>query len=172
MDLFRLRALIAPVMASLFLVLSLCAFVLPRPASAGMHLPVLRVWAIPGYDCPGVDRWIVVQLHKDGSYWINETQVPANELRAKLTEIYENRKEKYILMFPNTDVSFGEFANFYSAVVSSTSNLRIILRTRQLQEQLDLCPEFGSCGLDWPDRQYTPCVYRSLPERNPHRMLR
>jgi biopolymer transport protein ExbD len=171
MDPFRFRTLIAPAMASLFLLLSLCAFVAQGPVSVGMNLPVLQVRDIPSYDCPGVDRSIYVQLHKDGSYWINETQVPANELRFKLSEIYEYRKEKYILMFPDTDVSYGEFANFYNVVSSSTSNLHIILRTRQLQAQLNLCPPFGSCGLDWPDHTYLPCVYHPPLDLVPSRRV-
>lgn len=146
-------------MAALFLILVICIFGVQRPVSVGMHVPVLRVRAVPGYDCPGIDRSIYVQLHKDGSYWLNEEQVSSNELRARLAEIYENREEKYILMFPDTNVSYGEFADFYDKVVSSTSDLHIILRTRKLQEQLDRCPKFGSCGLDWPDHTYLPCVY-------------
>ena len=175
MDLNRLRLLVAAPMAGLFLVLSLCALVQQRPASVGIFIPMIRVRTIPDYDCPGVDRWIVVQLHKDGSYWINEEQVPANELRPRLTEIYENRKYKLIYMFSDPDVSFGEFASFYNTVASSTSDLRIGLRTRQLQEQFEKCPLESSCGLEWPDKTYIPCVWRPtlpLPEPNPRHAQR
>jgi hypothetical protein len=112
-----------------------------------------------------VDRWIVVLLHKDGSYWINDDQVPARELGLRLTEIYENRKYKLIYMFSDPDVSFGEFAKFYSIVESSTSGLRIGLRTRQLQAQLRRCPPGSSCGLEWSDGMYIPCVWREIPLR-------
>ena len=168
MDLNRLRSLLAAPLASLFLILAFCTFELQKPPSVGMVLPLARVREIPGYNCPGVDRTIYAQLHKDGSYWINETQVPANELRLRLAEIYENRQEKILPISSDPDVSYGEFANFYSKVESSTSNLRIILRTRQLDAQLDLCSPSGSCGIDWPDRQYTPCFYRPSPFLRPN----
>jgi biopolymer transport protein ExbD len=160
MDPFRLRSLIAPAMASLFLMLSLCAFVVQRPPSVGMHLLLPRVRTNPIDDCSGVDRWIVVLLHKNGSYSINEEQVPVGELGSRLGEIYENREHKMILMFSDPEVSYGEFAKFYSTVASSTSNLRIDLRTRQLQAELQKCPPGGSCGLEWPDHTYVPCVAR------------
>jgi hypothetical protein len=126
----------------------------------------------PVNDCTGVDRWIVVLLHKDGSYWINEEQVPASELRTRLGKIYENREYKFILMFSDPDVSFGEFASFYNAVASSTSNLRIDLRTRQIQAELQQCPRGGSCGLDWPDHTFMPCVARPFLELVPRRARR
>jgi biopolymer transport protein ExbD len=163
MDLNRLRALVAAPMASLFLILTLCAFLLQRPGAVGMHVPLPKVRTVPYDDCEGVDRWVVVLLHKDGSYWINETQVPADELRSKLGEIYENRKYKLIYMFSDPDVSYGEFANFYSIVESSTTELRIGLRTRQLEAQLQQCPLGSSCGLEWPDHMYIPCVERQIP---------
>jgi biopolymer transport protein ExbD len=168
MDLNRLRVLVAAPLASLFLVLVLCTFEVQKPVSVGMRIPLTRVQMISDYHCPGVDRTIVVLLHKDGSYWINETQVPAHELRTRLAEIYEDREEKILPLFADPDASFSEFADFYNKVASSTSNLHIILRTRQLQADLNLCPEFGSCGIDWPDHRYTPCVYRPSPMLNPH----
>lgn len=175
MDLYRLRALVTAPMASLFLVLSLCAFVMHRPVSVGMYVPMARVRTVPFDDCQGVDRSIVVLLHKDGSTWLNETQMRPDGLRSELAEIYDNRKYKLIYMFSDPDVSFGEFANFYNNVASSTRDLRIGLRTRQLETQLQQCPPGSSCGLDWPDHTYTPCVGRRiqlLPVRIPRHGLR
>jgi biopolymer transport protein ExbD len=171
MDLDRLRLLVAAPMAGLFLILSLCAFVMQRPASVGMWVPMLRVREIPDYDCPGVDRTIVVRLLKSGIIKINETDVLANELRARLAEIYENRQEKILPVYSDPEVSFGDFATFYANVVSSTSDLHIILRTRQLDAQLEQCSPYSSCGLDWPDHSYLPCVYRNV-SMAPVRILR
>jgi biopolymer transport protein ExbD len=168
MDYNRLSSHLAAPLASLFLILAFCTFTLQKPASVGMYLPITRVREIPDFHCLGVDRTILVMLRKDGGYWINETQVPANELRPRLAEIFENRKEKILPLFSDPDVTFGEFADFYNKVESSTSNLHIILRTRQLQAQLNLCSPFGSCGIDWPDHQYTPCVYRPAPLLRPY----
>jgi biopolymer transport protein ExbD len=164
MDLNRLRALLAAPLASLFLVLSLCAFVVQRPPSVGIRVPITKIRTAPYNVCPYVDRSIVVRLLKDGSYWINETLVPANELRPRLADIYENRAEKILPVYSDPDVTYGLFGDFYSEVESSTSNLHIILRTRGLEAQLQRCPAGMSCGLDWPGIDYTPC---SLPELLP-----
>jgi biopolymer transport protein ExbD len=159
-------------MASLFLVLVLCAIALQRPVSAGMELPVTQVRAVPHDDCEGVDRDIVVLLHKDGSYWLNEEQASARELGPMLGEIYENRKYKLIYMFVDPDVSYGEFARFYSTVASSTPDLRIGLRTRQMEAEFQQCPQGSSCGLEWPDQTYIPCVERRVLPRPVRRLAR
>jgi len=165
MDPFRFRALIAPAMASLFLVLSLCAFVVQRPASVGKHvsLPQVRKFPFTDYDCPFLDRSIYIQLRKDGSYWINVTQVSHENLGHILTEIYENRAEKFIYMVSDPDVSFGEFANFYSRVASSDSDLHIVLLTRQIQAQAEQCPFWTCCCLEWPDHTKAPSVMIPIP---------
>ena len=125
MDPFRLRSLIAPAMASLFLMLSLCAFVLQRPDSVGMHVPITKV-----------------RVHS-----------------------YE---EKVIYMLPDPDVSFQEFADIYNKAASSTSDLHIVLSTHRLDKELDQCPQGSSCGLEWPDNTYEPCVWSNIrPVRIP-----
>ena len=174
MDLDRLRSLLAAPMAGLFLILALCTFVLLRPASRGIQIPLLKVRAHPYKDCDFLsDRNIVVQLHNDGSTWINETRVSAGELRPRLAEIYENRMEKVIIILPEPEVSFGDFANMYNKVASSTSDLHIILRTRQLDKELLQCPEGSSCGLEWPDHKYVPCVWTNItPVHIPYHVLR
>jgi biopolymer transport protein ExbD len=156
MDLNRLRALLAAPMASLFLVLSLCAFMLQRPAPVGIIMPLAKLHAAPGNHCGALDRTIFAQLRKDGSYWINETQIPANELRCRLAEIYENRGEKVIYMLSDPDVSYGEFVNFYSRAASSDSDLRIVLLTRQIQAHGEQCPVGRCCDLEWPDHRNIP----------------
>ena len=159
----RLRLLLAAPVASLFLVLSLCAFLLQRSSSVGMGVPLPKVRLDYVSDCNYLsDRSIVVQLRRDGSTWINETRESSEELGATLTKIYDYRAERTIYMISDPDVSFGEFANFYNAVDSSTSGLHIVLRTRTFDEELNQCPEGISCGLDWPDGSYQPCVSRDI----------
>ncbi len=163
MDLDRLRSLLAAPMAGLFLILALCTFAVQRPASMGIQIPLLKVRTHPYKDCDFLsDRNIVVQLHNDGSTWINETRVSAGELRPRLAEIYENRMKKVIFVRPDPEVSFGNFADIYNEVASSTNDLHIILSTRQLDEELHKCPEGSSCGLEWPDRTYEPCVWTNI----------
>lgn len=151
-------------MASLFLVLSLCAFVVQRPKSVGMSVTILKVWVHPYKDCDFLsDRSIVVQLHKDVSIRINETRVSPDELRSRLALIYENREEKVVYILSDSDVSFGEFADIYNRVASSTSNLHIVLITRQLDKELQQCPSGYACGLEWHDHPYVPCAWANIP---------
>jgi hypothetical protein len=79
-----------------------------------------------------------------------------------LGEIYENREYKLIYMFVDPDVSYGEFARFYGTVASSTPGLRIGLRTRQMEAEFQQCPQGSSCGLEWPDHTFIPCVERQI----------
>ena len=164
MDLNRFRLLLAAPMAGLFLVLGLCTFVLQRPGAVGMVLPLPIVRTVPSNDCVSINRSIVVLLHKDGSTWINETQVPAYELHSKLAEIYENRKYKLIYLLSDPDVSFGMFAGFYGIVASSTNDLRIVLFTRSIQAQSEHCPAGSCCSLYWPNHTSVSDEFISIPE--------
>lgn len=163
MDLDRLRSLLAVPMASLFLVLVLCVFGVQKPPSVGIHLPLPKVRVHPYKDCDFLsDRSIVLQLHKHGSTFINETRVSHEELRSILVEIYENREERVIYILPDSDVSFWEFADIYNKVASSINGLHIVLSTKLLDGELHQCPEGSSCGLDWPDHTYIPCVWSNI----------
>ncbi|MGD0832271.1 MAG: hypothetical protein ABR907_15120 [Terracidiphilus sp.] len=73
MDLNRLRLLVAAPMASLFLVLSLCAFVVERPGAVGMRVPMIRVPDQSKNNCSDPNRSVFLQLSNDGRYWINLT---------------------------------------------------------------------------------------------------
>jgi biopolymer transport protein ExbD len=161
MDLNRLRLLLAAPLASLFLILMLCTFAEQRTELLGVYVPLPKVRSVPFSYCDFLsDRSIVVQLHKDGSTWINETRMSPEKLRSVLTEIYEYRNEKFIYIVSDPDVSFGEFADFYSAVASSTSDLHIVLRTRQLDEDILQCTRGSECGLYWPDHGFSgQCFY-------------
>ncbi|HEY1211138.1 MAG TPA: biopolymer transporter ExbD, partial [Terracidiphilus sp.] len=163
MDPFRFRALIAPAMASLFLVLSLCAFVVQRQEPVGMNIPILKVWVHPYKDCDFLsDRSIVVQLHKNGSIWINETRVSPDELSSRLAKIFESREERIVYMHPDPDASFRDFADIYNKASTSISGLHVVLSTRQLDNELQQCPQGSSCGLEWPDHTNEPCVWSNI----------
>jgi biopolymer transport protein ExbD len=172
MDPFRLRALIAPAMSSLFLVLSLCAFVVQRPQSVGMDIPILKVWVHPYKDCDFLsDRSIVVQLRNDGSTRINQTLVSPDELRSRLAEIYESREEKIVYILSDSNISFTKFANIYNKAVSSTSDLHVVLITSQLDREFQQCPPGSYCELDWRNQTYVPCVWSNIHTVYiPHRM--
>lgn len=165
MDLSRLSSLVAVPLASLFLIVVLCVFAVQRPPSVGFIMPLTKIRIVSGFNCGVLDRTIFVRLVKDGSYWINDTPVSADELRPRLAEIYKNVAEKSVYMVSDPTVSYEEFANFYSRAASSDTDLRIVLLTRQIQERSDQCPLGSCCELEWPDHSKAPNVLIPIPPR-------
>jgi biopolymer transport protein ExbD len=104
MDPFRLRSLIAPAMASLFLMLSLCAFMVQRPASVGFRIPMVRLHHDPlePYDCDG--RTEFLRLTKDGKTWINETEIPADQVRQRVATLMEDRAERVVYVVVDSEL--------------------------------------------------------------------
>jgi biopolymer transport protein ExbD len=164
MDINRLRALVAAPLASLFLILVLCTFGTNRPAPVGIHIPITRVQTISEDKCFD-DRDVFVRILKNGSIWINETRLNPNELGPEIAEIMRNRNEQRVVyILPGPDISYGDFANVYNKVASSTKELHVGLITRQLKSQLEKCPLESICGLDWPDHGYLhSCINYNIP---------
>jgi biopolymer transport protein ExbD len=168
MDLIRLRTLLAAPLASLFLVLLLCALPTRGPASVGINVPMTRVREIPSENCfSGLsDRDIVLHLKDDGSTWINETRLRREEIRERMSRIYENRAERIAFMLVDPNVSYGEFADVYDQAASSTPGLHIGLLTRQLREHVDHCPPGRGCTIEWahePGNIFCKNMYPPVP---------
>jgi biopolymer transport protein ExbD len=177
MDLISLRALLAAPLASLFLVLSFCAFVMQRPVSAGMNVPMTGVREIPSENCfSGLrDRDIVLRIKDDGSTWINETRLKREDIRSIMSEIYGYRAERitYFLVAPN--VTYGEFADVFHSAASSTPDLHIGLLTRQIKEHLDHCPPGRGCTIEWanePGNIYCKNMFPPVPTQRLRSPLR
>jgi biopolymer transport protein ExbD len=132
MDLYRLRSLLAPALASLFLVLSLCAFVVQRPVSVGIHVPVAQLHPEerPILACDALK--MVIWLTLDGKMWINDREVSPDTLRAKIAEIIENRYDQKVYIVADSGVSYGMFADFMSRIVGATPNIQVVLLSGQL----------------------------------------
>jgi biopolymer transport protein ExbD len=162
MHLDPLRSLVAPAFASLFLILFVCAFVVQRPASVGIEVPVLRVRAIPIKDCADVlsDRDVVIRIQNDGSTWINETKLNPNVLRETLAKIYEYRQEKFVYMLVDREVPYSQFARIWGQAASSTPGLHIGLLTRQFTNQMKECSLESGCTEVWPKEPFNNyCKY-------------
>jgi len=175
MDANRLPSLMAAPMASLFLVLCLCAFLMQRPVSTGMHLPLLQVRQIPIRDCDFwhfvSDRDIILRIQGDGSTWINETREPPDQLADTLAMIFANRSYKYLYMFVDPDVSFAEFADVYGKTAASSQGLHIGLISRRMMSQLDHCPDAKGCTVNWPgESANTECKNVIRPLKIPLRI--
>jgi len=165
--------LATPLLASLvgvLLILSVCAFELEKPGSVGMHIPIPKVRALPFSECDYLsDRDIVVRIKRDGSTIINETPVPLGELKDRLAEIYQYRNWKLAYLNPDPDVSYGQFADVYDKVASSTVGLHVGLLTPQLEKESEKSQ--GTWGLFWPgDPEFHTCIFARPvePVRFPH----
>jgi biopolymer transport protein ExbD len=157
-------------MASLFLVLSLCALVVQRPASVGMHFPITRVRRVSLHDCYD-DRDIFVRIKKDGSTWINETQEQPSDVAPLIAQIMESRAyEPPVYVLTDPEVSYGRFASLFQQISASSSDLHVGAITPQLDRELRQCPLGSICGLDWSDhRPSYSCLAFNFP---PVRILR
>jgi biopolymer transport protein ExbD len=170
MDLIRLRALVAAPLASLLLVLLLCALAMRRPASAGINVLMTRVREIPSENCfSGLsDRDIVLRIKDDGNIWINETQEKREKIRSIMSRIYESRAERIAYLLVDPRVSYEEFAEVYSLAASSTPDLHIGLLTRQIRDQVEHCPPGRGCTIEWahePGNIYCKNLFSPVPLR-------
>jgi hypothetical protein len=169
MSLNQLRAVLAPSLASLFLILCLCAFVARRPEAAGIRF---RLYPLhPEVNDSGVcnARAIVLWLTHDGRMWINETEIPRAELTTKLDEIYENRVERRAYVVADSDVSFQQFADYLSRIAATRPKLDYVLLSGDLLREAENGPTFdGLCYFLSPesDSPLKPIV-RYLPSK-PH----
>ena len=51
---------------------------------------------------------VVVSIEKSGGVYINSDQIPAGELRAKLSEMFAKRSKKEVFLKADKDVTYGE----------------------------------------------------------------
>jgi biopolymer transport protein ExbD len=152
MDPFRFRALIAPAIASLFLVLSLCAFMVQRPSSVGIRIPLLPLH--PEAHPPGYCNYmpIVFWLTQDGRMWINVYEQSPDKLSAKITEIMEYRADKRVYVVSDSGVTYGKFVDFLSRIVGASPDLHVVLLSGQLRHEVEQKPTFsGLCILESPE---------------------
>jgi biopolymer transport protein ExbD len=135
MDPFRLRLLIAPAMASLFLMLSLCAFMVQRPESVGFRIPMVRLHHDPlrPYDCDG--RAEFLRLTMDGKTWINETEIPADQLRLRVATLMEDRAERVVYVVVDSELSYGQFAEFLGSIEGATTDLHVVVVSGEIRRE-------------------------------------
>lgn len=153
MDSDRLRTVLSPTLASLFVILLLCVFIVRRPIPAeGLRIPLYPLH--PESKVSGVcnARAIVLWLTKDGRMWINNFEARPDELRPKLAEIFENRAVKKAYVVAHSDVSYGQFADFMSRIVGASPNLQVILLSGKLRKEVESSPTFeGLCEIESPE---------------------
>ena len=154
MDLYRLRALLAAPLASLFLVLAVCGFVIQRPVSAGIYIPVIRNDPGSPQQQPCPNRSILLRLTKDGRAWINGTELSPSQIAPIVAEVTENRSKRDVYVLADSEVSYGQFAEFLGKIVGSTSDLHVGLISGDMRKLFEEYPV--PCGFVFPANEFAP----------------
>ncbi|MGA3045944.1 MAG: hypothetical protein ABSD67_04940 [Terracidiphilus sp.] len=153
MDLDRLLGLLAAPFASLFLVLSLCAFVVRMPASTGVRIPMVRIHHNPDEltDCGGRSEF--VRLTKGGRTWINDSETPADQLAPAVASLMENRAERVVHVIVDSDFSYGRFAEFLDKVARSTTGLHVVVISGEVRKAFE--QSHAPCDFVYPANEFT-----------------
>ena len=59
---------------------------------------------------------VVVSIEKSGGVYINSAQIPAGELRAKLSEMFASRSKKEVFLKADKDVTYGEVVKIMAEI--------------------------------------------------------
>ena len=144
MDLDRLLSIAAAPFCCMFLIVLVVSMARVRPqGSVGHSVPVVRIHHDPQEptDCGG--RTEFIRLTKDGRTWINEDQVPANRLVQRIAGLMKNRAERVVYFIADSELSFGQFAEFLDKVSGATSDLRVVVVSgearRAFEKSHDVC---------------------------------
>ena len=57
---------------------------------------------------PAPEESVVVSIEKSGKIFINSSEIPAGDLRAKLKDMFAARTKKEVFLKADTDVPYGE----------------------------------------------------------------
>lgn len=114
-------------MASLFLVLCLCAFVVQRPESVGFRIPMVRIHRTYQHEFSCDGRFEFIRLTRDGKTWINATEIPTDQVRQRVAALMENRAERVIYVIVDSELSYGQFAAFMDRIEGATDDLYVIV---------------------------------------------
>jgi biopolymer transport protein TolR len=57
---------------------------------------------------PSPEESVVVSVEKSGRIFINSSEIPAGDLRSKLSEMFASRTKKEVFLKADTDVPYGE----------------------------------------------------------------
>lgn len=90
-------------------------------------------------------RSLVVDLHGDGSYWINNTPFERDALGRKMIEIMETRNDRFIWLKANADVPYERVIQTIDMFVAGTPDLYIALMTpASVRGEQHNCVHFNS----------------------------
>jgi hypothetical protein len=151
MDLARSRSLIAPALASLFILLALCIFPALSSPSVGIPIPLLRLHPQDQVICDG--REIYLQLLDDGTTRINEKQIEEAQLASVIGEIMKPRFERVIYIVPSDGIPYSRFVGTLSTLKMAVPDMHIGVLSGELHRdfmKLNRERRYGPCDYVWP----------------------
>jgi hypothetical protein len=105
-DLLRLRSLLAPSLAALFVLLTLSVFLVQSPPATGIGILLPRLpHRAPRGICDG--DWVFVRLLEDGKTRINGREINDKDLPLLVSKINETRAERIIFVVPHPGIPYS-----------------------------------------------------------------
>ena len=158
MGLHRSRAYFASAISTLSVILLLCVLAVRRPnVPVGLRIPIVRIPKQSMRNCSDPNRIVFIRLTRDGRMWINSTDYPPERLTALVALIMERRSDHIVYVAADSQVAYGQFADFLGKIASAAPNLRIAFLSNQLQKEFE---EYGGafCELEWPRSELTATI--------------
>jgi hypothetical protein len=145
-ELLRLRSLLAPSLASLFLLLTLSVFLVQSPPATGIRILLPRLphrapWGI----CDG--DWVFVPLLEDGRTTIHGREINDKDLPLLVSKIYETRAERIIFVVPYPGIPYSRFVETLSSLKKAVPDLHLAVLSGEVRDAF-LQSKFSPCDFE------------------------
>lgn len=156
MDLSRFRLLLAPAFAALFMLLSLCIFLVQSPPSMGFRVPLLRLRHQVHPTCDG--DWEFVELLDDGTTRINGNQIRQENLALHVSNNMATKAERLIYVVPSSGIPYSRLLETMSTLKQAVPDMHIdVLLSGEVRDayrrpflkRIDL-----PCDIEWQARDF------------------
>jgi len=160
MGLDRFRTLLALPLASVFLILLVCVFAIPRRHSVGVRMPLLRLKS-PGKELTCDGRWVFVELLKDGTAEVNSEPVPNEDLPAMVGGLMQSHAERVVFLVPSPDIPYSRFVETLHALQRSAPNTHVGVLSDTVRDKYvgppitsPLQRTYLPCDIVWPVKEF------------------
>jgi len=156
MDLDRLRKLIAAPMASVFMILILCVFVVEQPVSTGILIPMMRARAEPLQFCEL--NGFTVYLHSDGRLagGSRDDVESRGVLLSRIREARDQIQDHTIFVITDPDAIYGDLASLVADIhhVAPPDHIAVVTQAGLFEASngagIPLGPWAERCRFEWP----------------------
>ena len=157
MSLERLRTLLVPLMAALFLILLVCVFTIERPTSMGIRISMMRIRSVPLTNC--AFNGFTVFLRSDGKIagGDRDDMVSRATMLSRIKEARDNIQDGTIFVITDPDVPYGRFVELIADIHTAAPPDRMAVVTREGQVTMFYRPSgqpvkvvADRCRFEWP----------------------